>query len=524
MMDDRSLLHSLLSDSAAIHPDAIALRECGGSSISYRDLEELSSRLCRYLQGLGIGRGDRVGFCLGKSIDAVAAIFGILKAGAAYVPVDPASPPARSAQIFADCAIRLLILDASLPATPRSELSRLLGDFHLLALNGTGGGGFLAAAIASAQFPCNALLPVEVQPDDLAYILYTSGSTGRPKGVMLTHRNATSFVHWCSEVFFPSSADCFSSHAPLHFDLSILDLYVSIKHAATLILIDETTAKSPGLLTALVARERITIWYSTPSVLTLWLSYGKMEQHDLGSLRLVLFAGEVFPIKHLRALKEKLSHPIFYNLYGPTETNVCTYFEIPEVIPEDRTAAFPIGKTCRHLMTRVVDGDGALVSAGEEGELCVHGPAVTSGYWNRPEQTASSYLVDAAHRNWYKTGDIVVELPEGDYQFQGRRDRMIKRRGHRVELGEIEACLVRHPAIQEVAVVVRGATEEGGGVVAVLVASEGARPSLIQLKKFCSENLPASMIPDHFEFRQSLPKTSTDKIDYQDLSRPPRTV
>jgi amino acid adenylation domain-containing protein len=366
---------------------------------------------------------------------------------------------------------------------------------------------------------CDLPTQINVQPDDLAYILYTSGSTGRPKGVMLSHRNATSFVHWCSEVFSPSSQDRFSSHAPLHFDLSILDLYVNIKHAATLILIDETTAKSPGLLTELVARERITVWYSTPSVLTLWLSYGRIEQHDLRSLRLVLFAGEVFPVKHLRALKERLPCPVFFNLYGPTETNVCTFFKIPETIPVERTTAFPIGKACSHLLTRVLDETGSAVLVGTEGELCVYGPAVTAGYWNLPEQTASCFWIDSDHRSWYKTGDVVVELPDGNYQFQGRRDRMIKRRGHRVELGEIEACLVRHPAIQEVAAVVRNSLEGGGVVVAVLVTVNGQQLSQIQLKRFCSENLPASMIPDQFEFRQRLPKTSTDKIDYQELVR-----
>lgn len=526
-MSEISLLHHFLVGSARSNPEATALRECTGKSISYRDLDLLSDRVHRYLVGIGVGRGDRVGMCLGKSIEAVAVIFGILKAGAAYVPVDTASPVARSAQIFADCSVKALILEERVSVGLNAAFVGLSLECPQLLLGSVGGGEFLDQALATKGFHSGdaaTLDSPELEPDDLAYILYTSGSTGRPKGVMLSHRNATSFVHWCTEAFSPRQEDCFSSHAPLHFDLSILDLYVSIKHAATLILIDEVTGKSPGLLTELIARERISMWYSTPSVLNLLVQYGKMELHDLSSLRQVLYAGEVFPTKHLRAVKGRLPECEFFNLYGPTETNVCTYFQIPKDIPEDRTQPYPIGPACSHLRTKVVGFDGIEVARGQEGELCVSGPAVTSGYWNLPEQSAQSFLFDPAGGAWYKTGDVVTELPTGGYQFVGRRDRMIKRRGHRVELGEIEAALLRHPAVREAAAVVRdpsqlGVGGGGGGiVVAVLACDESARPSLIALKRFCSENLPASMIPDQFEFCSLLPKTSTDKIDYQKLA------
>ena len=170
-------------------------------------------------------------------------------------------------------------------------------------------------------------------PDDLAYILYTSGSTGVPKGVMLTHRNATSFVDWCSSVFTPAEDDRFSSHAPFHFDLSILDIYVSLKHGASVHLIPDELGKKPRDLARFIADRRITVWYSTPAILSLLGEFGDLARLDCSALRLVLFAGEVFPVKQLRRIAGLWPSPDYYNLYGPTETNVCTFSKIPTPVP-----------------------------------------------------------------------------------------------------------------------------------------------------------------------------------------------
>jgi acyl-coenzyme A synthetase/AMP-(fatty) acid ligase len=231
----------------------------------------------------------------------------------------------------------------------------------------------------------------------------------------------------------------------------------------------------------------------------------------------VLFAGEVFPVKHLRALQSLLPGPRYFNLYGPTETNVCTFYEIPPQIPEERTEPFPIGKACAHLQTKVVDEQGHEVPDGEEGELCVAGPAVMQGYWSLSEQGAHAFLEDGSGRQWYKTGDIVTKDTDGNYLFMGRRDRMVKRRGYRVELGEIEAALYRHPTVAEAALIAISDEEAGVRVKAFLSCRGGKRPSLIELKRFCAENLPLYMVPDLFSFPDSLPKTSTGKIDYQRL-------
>ncbi|MEW5978005.1 MAG: amino acid adenylation domain-containing protein, partial [Acidobacteriota bacterium] len=467
---------------------------------------------------LEVGKGDRVGIYMKKSIDAVASIFGVLRAGAAYVPVDPAAPVSRNAFIHNNCSVKAVLIERRFEEAYRKECDQIGSVPNLLILDGTGGGRSLEAALQQKDSGDSSgrSRTVIVAPDDLAYLLYTSGSTGKPKGVMLTHRNAMSFVDWCSETFRPDCRDRFSSHAPFHFDLSILDIFVCIKHGATLVLLTDDVGKEPSVLAPVISKKQISIWYSAPSILSLLGQYGSLERYDYSSLRMILFAGEVFPIKHLRTLKKHLPAPRYFNLYGPTETNVCTFYEAQGQVPVDRTQPFPIGTTCSHLQTRIVDEQGKVIPRGTEGELVVSGPAVMSGYWNLPEQTAKAFLPASGKPSWYKTGDIVFEDADGNYVYVGRRDRMVKRRGYRVELGEIEAALYRHNEIKEAAVV---AISDGEGVQlrAFLACHTEKKPSLIQIKRFCAENLPLYMIPDSFSFHERLPRTSTDKINYQRL-------
>jgi amino acid adenylation domain-containing protein len=513
-------LHALLNASAARHPDREAVHDPGAGTVTYRELSALADRFRNSLLEIGIRPRDRVGIYLPKSIDAVAAVFGALKTGAAYVPIDPGSPPWRAAYILSDCAVAALVVDRERWNAVRGELAQAGSRARVLVVDGVGGGRGLAAALDRAGAPA-AGRDREPGLDSLAYLLYTSGSTGKPKGVMLSHRAAITFVDWCSETFEPTCEDRFSSHAPFHFDLSILDLYLTIKHGARLTLIGEDLGKEPQALAALIAQERLTIWYSTPSILNMLAQYGKLDRHDCGALRTVLFAGEVFPVAQLRGLKQRWPHPRYYNLYGPTETNVCTFHEIPAVVPDDRTEPYPIGKTCSHLRSLVVDHQGAVVPRGAEGELLIAGPGIMSGYWNLPDRNAKAFFRDSSGEKWYKTGDLVVEEPDGTYLFHGRADRMVKRRGYRIELGEIEAGLAAHPNVKEVAVVALPDQASGVRIRAFLAARDGARMSVIDLKQYCVERLPRYMAPDLFTFLDALPRTSTDKIDYQTLKAAP---
>lgn len=511
-------LEHVLNASRQQYPEHLAVEGSGGAVLSYRELARRADVISNLLKQNGVQSGDRVGIYAHKSVDVVAAIFGILQAGAAYVPVDPDSPPQRNAFIFSDCRVKAVCVAPNLLETLRSAFpAEVLSAQQALEAE-------IELCCQFFDFPAEGeedhfpppLESAHEDDDRLAYILYTSGSTGKPKGVMISHHNALSFVDWCSDTFSPLPADRFSSHAPFHFDLSILDLYVSIKHGATLVLIDETTARQPEPLAAFIAERRISVWYSAPSILSLMAQFGNMGAYNYAALRMVFFAGEVFPVKYLRMLKQIWTGPRYFNLYGPTETNVCTFYEVPAEIPEARSEPYPIGKTCAHVQTLVL-GDGGIPAApGAEGELLVNGASVMAGYWHLPERTATAFYTDAAGVAWYKTGDLVREDESGDFIFLGRRDRMVKRRGYRIELGEIEASLYRHPAVVEAAVAAEKA-EEGVTIRAFLHLSQGEKLSLIKLKQFCAAHLPLYMIPDRFSFMEALPKTSTGKVDYQKL-------
>jgi amino acid adenylation domain-containing protein len=511
-------LPEYLEWSAARTPDATAVVDPSGRTITYAELNRQADALAGFLFARGIKRGDRVGLVLPKSIAAVVAVFGIMKAGAAYVPVDYSSPPKRGQRILTDCRIRAVVIDSRcIEMMPLEEAT----DVAVLTVI------TVDTPAQRAPLPDSTTMedvvagnnPPPRHPrstSDLAYILYTSGSTGMPKGVMLTHANALSFVEWSSEVFEPSDADRFSSHAPFHFDLSILDIYLAIKHGAELHLVSEEFGKNPKDLAEFIAARRLTVWYSTPSILTLLMEFGNLEKHDCSSLRTVLFAGEVFPVKHLRELQRRWPAAAYYNLYGPTETNVCTFARIPPDIPDSRDTPYPIGHACEHCSALVLDNDGQDVFPGKEGLLYISGRSVFSGYWNRPEENANVFIVRRGTR-WYNTGDVVRWEGHDGFVYVGRNDRMVKRRGYRIELGEIERALYLHDHLREAAVVSLNDADKGVEIVAFVSWKDAAKPSIIELKTFCKAKLPSYMIPDRFVLLDALPRTSTDKVDYQAL-------
>jgi len=512
-------LQGLLDRVATKFPERPAVTEPDVGTIDYQTLASLSDRLRDRLVHLGVRRGDRVGLYLKKSTDAIIGIFGVLKAGAAYVPVDPDAPPTRCAFILENCSVRVIIAEEGLVTGLRDALSGTTEPPTTIVLKESVGTTRIEAYLNEAQNsdPAPVASTVDSDPKDLAYILYTSGSTGKPKGVMLAQEAAMCFVDWCFQTFAPTEDDVFSSHAPLHFDLSIHDVFVPLGRGARLVLINEQLGKDPLRLAAVIAEEGISVWYSTPSILGLLATFGKLDRYDFSRLRIVLFAGEVFPIPQLRSIIALWPGPRYFNLYGPTETNVCTSFEVPRSIPHDRTEPFPIGRICPPLKGRVVDEIGADVATGEEGELIVNGPGVMSGYWNLPERNAQAFLSDDRGEKWYRTGDLVVEQV-GEYIFHGRRDRMVKRRGYRIELGEIEAGLAAHRDVREVAVVAVPDRQAGVRINAFLSLNGEQKPSVIAFKQYSAERLPRYMVPDGFIFVDALPRTSTDKIDYQSLT------
>ena len=405
-----------LQQSAARWPERVAVVDPSGRTVTYGELDDQANRLAGFLAARGVEPGDRVGVIAPKSADVVATLFGIMKAGAVYVPADYTAPSARNRTLLRDCAVKALFLSHDgvdiLQDWPSADLPSVVW-LEDDAPEGARERVVYRTAVA------HGVLPEErtVGAGELAYILYTSGSTGIPKGVMLTHENATSFVDWCSDEFRPTHEDRFSSHAPFHFDLSVLDLYLSLKHGAALYLVSESVGKTPQELAAFIADNRLTVWYSTPSILSLLAQFGALDRHDCSSLRTVFFAGEVFPVKHLRSIVARWPQAAFFNLYGPTETNVCTFARIPTPIPDDRVEPYPIGFTCPHCESMVLDGPGGqAVGRGEEGLLHIAGASLFQGYWNRP---ATELFFERDGRRWYNTGDVARETPDVGVRVSG---------------------------------------------------------------------------------------------------------
>jgi amino acid adenylation domain-containing protein len=523
--DDRRKLNFLVSHlveaAAESRPDAIAVVD-GKRSFTYGELDQLSNRLANLLRAEGVRRGDRVGLCLEKSFEAVAAIYGVLKAGAAYVPLDPKAPATRQAYILRDAGVQVLLSSTKQAAT--WDVLQLEGaDFRtVVALDGeldaAGAVRILDAAdVASADESRHDAGAVDF---DLAYILYTSGSTGTPKGVMLTHRNCLAFVDWAGEEFGVTADDRVSSHAPLHFDLSTFDLFAAARAGAAVVLAPPAVSVFPVELRRFIEDQGITVWYSVPTVLTMLVTRGGLEGGEFPKLRTILFAGEVFPTPHLRRLKQLLPHVRFANLFGPTETNVCTWWEVPE-LPEDMTEAIPIGRGIENVDVFALTDEGKLAAPGEVGELCVRGPTVMQGYLGDPARTAerlvSNPVGDVLDQPIYRTGDLVEEMPDGTYRFLGRRDSQIKSRGYRIELGDVEAAVNAHPSVVECAVIAIPDDVVTNRLKAYVTTQDGELAKA-DLTAFCAELIPQYMIPEEFEYAEDLPRTSTGKIDRRALA------
>jgi amino acid adenylation domain-containing protein len=488
-MDKINRLQDLLSHSADLFPDKTAI-VCNQNNITYKQLHLITETLFSILHSNGIKKGDRVAIYSQKSIDAIACIFGILKSDAAYIPIDSSAPIQRNKLIIDNCNVSILIIEKQYAQLFEDSYSIIGTHQHLVFLKNQSN------------------IFIE-SPENLAYILHTSGSTGKPKGVMYSHEGAIAFIKWCLVTFPLNSSDRFSSHAPFHFDLSIFDIFVCVAKSATLIIIDETTGKQPLLLAKLIADQQISVWYSTPTILNLITLYGKIERYDFSHLKLILFAGEVYPLHQFLNLYHKLPGVTYYNLYGPTETNVCCYFQINQI--DEIEQSIPIGKVCEHYLSKINNYE-------TKGELLINGNGLMLGYWNEASLTNEKYENDSNNIKWYKTGDIVNLNHKGQFVYNGRIDRMVKRNGYRIELDEIEQTILMNEHITSCAVVSIIKSENTTKIIAYIVSSNNSIKSIVYMKNLSTEILPIYMIPDEFIFLDNLPMTSNNKTDYQKLT------
>ena len=508
-------LPHLVREAAWKAPDQTALR-FKSDSLSYGDLYQRAGALANVLLEDGLQAGDRVGILGKKGLESAIALYGIMLAGGVYVPLDPFAPAARTEFVMRDCDIRRVVTAASQAQTVHALAE---AGLELAALYGPDAKDELPyrtvswAEVASSSPEA----PVaSTSEQDLCYILYTSGSTGTPKGIMHTHRSALAWAEVTADTYRLGAADVVSNYAPLHFDLSTLDYFGVAAAGATTVIIPEEHTKFAASLAELLEAEHMTVFYTVPMALIQLGRPGILDDRDLGALRLVLFGGEPMPIKHLRTIMEQLPGAQFVNVYGPTETNGCTHYPVPE-LPDPGSDGLPIGYPYANVETLVVDQNDAPVAPGEPGELLVRAPTLMRGYWGRDDLNEEAFYRRAPYGGlpdlFHRTGDLVAEDSAGAFRFLGRKDRQIKARGYRVELDEVESVLLSHEAVHEAAVYATADADGVREIQAEAILQGGAQATAADLSRHLRASLPPYAVPRKVRIRREFPRTSSGKID-----------
>ena len=484
-------LHELFEAQAARTPEAIALVH-GEVEWTYRDLDRRANQLVRHLRAMGVEPERAVGVCARRTPDLVASLLAVLKAGGAYVPLDPNYPPDRLALMLEDSRATVLMTQRDLVdmLPPHQAELLLLED--------------LAAGEAGDAHP----VPSGAGPENLAYFIYTSGSTGRPKGVAIEHLSACVMVRWAHRVFTEAECAGVLASTSVCFDLSIFEIFVPLTRGGCVILVENALAL-PGLATA----ERVTLINTVPSAMTELVRLGAVPP----SVRTVNLAGEPLPARLVQDLHGLGTVESVWNLYGPSEdTTYSTYVRMEKDDSRPPTIGTPLDRTQAYLL----DAAQLPVPLGVHGEIHLGGLGLARGYFGRPELTAEKFVPNPfatrPGERLYRTGDLARHLPDGRIDYLGRTDHQIKIRGFRVELGEIETAVRRHPGVRETAVVVdkRG----GGRLVAFFVAKEDHEVRDAMLHQFLGESLPAYMVPAVCVRLASLPLTPNGKVDRKDLT------
>jgi amino acid adenylation domain-containing protein len=504
--DEGGCVHHWFERHAATIPDRTALI-FRGEKLGYHQLNERANRFAHYLDRLGVGAESLVSVCLERSLDMVISLYGILKAGATYVPIDPEYPKERLAYMLGDTRATLLI-------TQRRLLSHL-PDVSTRVV--------CWEEIQEDLETCPASNPeMVVHREQLAYVIYTSGSTGRPKGVMNTHGGLANRIRWMQDTYGLRSDDRILQKTPFSFDVSVWEFFWPLTAGACLVMAEPGNHRDPGYLVDIVRREDITTLHFVPSMLELFLAESDVQRCT--SLRRVICSGEALSLE----LQERfhLCLPTeLHNLYGPTEASIdVTYWPCRR---KHSIGVVPIGRPIANTQIYILDGFMQPVPTGVVGEIYIAGVGLARGYHRQPELTAEKFIPDPfstrAGGRLYRTGDMARFLPDGAIEYLGRLDHQVKVRGFRIELEEIEAALRAHPSVRSAVVVVR---EESAVklLVAYLVLAPGVSERLDSFRGFLTERLPEYMAPNRFVTLAALPLTPNGKVDRKALPAPAVTA
>jgi len=500
-------IHGDFEKAAKKHPTNTAVWTESGT-INYDELDKLSNSFASWLIEKGHAPNKRIALILPKKIETIVAIFGVLKAGSTYVPLGDTWPANRLNAIIENGDFQLVLVEKDIP-----EVS--LKESRIMRL------GSIDWEEATSLLTKNSLSSVKIAPTDIAYILYTSGSTGVPKGVCVSHKAAQFFPAWALNEFNVDTSHKIASIAPFTFDLSTFDLFTGLSSGGCLYLVPEKYKMFPSRLSSFLEKYQITTMYAVPSALSLLTLNGNLEKRDFSHFKTVLFAGEVFPIDMCRKFRAFLPKDVqYYNLYGPTETNVCTYFDA-SVIPEgddNLPIGIPLPETIAYI-------DVASSDDKTSGELCIYGPTLMSGYWGKPNEGSSYWtpLPNDKSKFAYRTGDVTYQDKDANWIYKGRADKMVKIWGYRVELGEIESGILKHPKVEQCAVVKRDKKDKLGEELVAFVIPKGTSDNdelnHNELFKHCKSYLPHFMIPSHIYELEEFPLNNSSKIDRLSLEK-----
>lgn len=509
------LLHRMIDDAASRNPDALAIR-CDGSTMSYGQLADRANGLARVLIEGGLQRRDRVAVLVGKGENVPVSFYGALTAGAALVPIDPKSPVEQIVRILRATGATALVSEPGRRRVVAQVLASCPEVSHVVGCEPENDAPYRCTPWSVVLDETGGPSPeVDVVDLDPAYILHTSGSTGTPKLIQHTHRSAMSFVEWAVEEYSLTSNDRLSNHSSHHTCFATFDYYAAARAGATTVILTPGVLMMPGSLSALLEEEQLTVWYSVPTALVHLSLRGELETRDLRSIRWVLFAGETFPEKHLRRLMAQLPDARFSHVYGSTETNVCTSYHLPS--SGEPGGQLPIGTACSNSSARVVDQNLRVVPDGEIGELLIRGSTVMSGYWDDRERN-QKVLVPIAEAGgfeevYFRTGDQVRVLDDGNIVFVARADSQVKVRGHRVELEEIENALLALDPVEEAAAYAVPDGEGSSALMSAVVLASGSGWTEREIVSGLKKRLPLYAVPAEISILDSLPRTPTGKVD-----------
>jgi amino acid adenylation domain-containing protein len=491
-------LDQLLDLPADRRPDAEALTD-GDERLTWRGYRDAADRLADTLAARGVRPGDRVGVHLPKSSRSFVAVHAILRADGVVVPIDPFAPPAYAAEVLRDAGVEVLVSGAT-----GARLDAMLDDTSVRdVVDPTATHDDPARSRSNVSVRSN----MSVRSGDPAYIMYTSGSTGTPKGIVHTHASALAYARLAVSTYSLASDDRLANIAPLHFDQSTFELYAGPLAGALVLVVPDHLTRFPASLSDIVARERITVWYSVPYAITQLAARGVLDERDMSHLRWVLFGGESFPPLELAAVMRRLPGARFSNVYGPAEVNQCTYHHVDE--PPDDDDPIPIGIPWEGTSVLVVDQDDRPIDGGEPGELLVSTDTMMDRYWGRPDLTDAAIQIRAGdRRRWYRTGDVVRRRADGLLVFVGRLDHQVKVRGHRIELEAVELVIADEPTVDACAVVV-----DGDDRLVALVAPPLTDAAHEALTARLRARLPRYAVPAEILEVDSLPRGGTGKID-----------